>query len=108
MTDCLQPSLARRTALQVAAVGAAGVSPALRALVYAQGWDASEKKEVRIGFLPLTACASVVMASVLGIDKKCGVTIRPTKEASWAGVRDKLVSSAWALRARCRWSRRCC
>ena len=32
------------------------------------------------------------MASVLGIDKKYGVTIVPTKEASWAGVRDKLVS----------------
>jgi nitrate/nitrite transport system substrate-binding protein len=32
------------------------------------------------------------MASVLGFDKKYGVTIIPTKEASWAGVRDKLVN----------------
>ena len=32
------------------------------------------------------------MASVLGFDKKYGVKIIPTKEASWAGVRDKLVS----------------
>ena len=59
---------------------------------WAAGSDAPEKKEVKIGFIPLTDCASVVMASVLGIDKKYGVTIIPAKEASWAGVRDKLVS----------------
>ena len=32
------------------------------------------------------------MASVLGFDKKYGVKIMPSKEASWAGVRDKLVN----------------
>lgn len=92
MTELLKPSLTRRNLLQAAAVGAVGISPALRAVVYAQGSDAPEKKEVKIGFIPLTDCASIVMASVLGIDKKYGVTIVPTKEASWAGVRDKLVS----------------
>jgi len=92
MTELLKSSLTRRTVLQAAAVGAAGISPALRAVVYAQGSDAPEKKEVKIGFIPLTDCASVVMASVLGIDKKYGVKIIPTKEASWAGVRDKLVN----------------
>ncbi|WP_119353574.1 ABC transporter substrate-binding protein [Azohydromonas sediminis] len=60
--------------------------------VWAQGSDAPEKKEVRIGFIPLTDCASVVMASVLKFDEKYGVKIIPTKEASWAGVRDKLVN----------------
>ena len=92
MTDPLKSPLSRRTVLQAAAVGAVGISPALRAAVYAQGSDAPEKKEVKIGFIPLTDCASVVMASVLGIDKKYGVTIIPSKEASWAGVRDKLVN----------------
>ena len=90
--DTLRTRLSRRTVLQAAAVGAAGVSPALRSLVYAQGSDKPEKEEVKIGFIPLTDCASVVMASVLGIDKKYGVKIIPTKEASWAGVRDKLVN----------------
>ena len=60
--------------------------------VWAAGSDAPEKKEVKIGFIPLTDCASVVMASVLGIDQKYGVKIIPNKEASWAGVRDKLVN----------------
>ena len=84
--------MSRRTVLQGAALGALTISAALRAVAYARGSDAPEKKEVKIGFIPLTDCASVVMASVLGFDKKYGVTIIPSKEASWAGVRDKLVS----------------
>ncbi|MFO6421424.1 CmpA/NrtA family ABC transporter substrate-binding protein [Hylemonella sp. W303a] len=85
-------TLKRRTLLQAAAAGAVGISPALRAVVHAAGSDAPEKKEVKIGFIPLTDCASVVMASVLGIDQKYGVKIIPSKEASWPSVRDKLVN----------------
>jgi len=92
MPDLLNAKISRRAVLQSAAVGAIGVDPAIRAVVYAAGSDAPEKTEVKIGFIPLTDCASVVMASVLGIDQKYGVKIIPTKEASWAGVRDKLVN----------------
>jgi len=92
MTNTFKPSFSRRAVLQTAAVGVAGINPALRSMVYAAGSDAPEKTEVKIGFIPLTDCASVVMASVLGIDKKYGVKIIPSKEASWAGVRDKLAT----------------
>src|SRR5512145_2653161 len=92
MPDLLNAKLSRRAVLQTAAVGAVGIDPALRAAVYAAGSDAPEKKEVRVGFIPLTDCASVVMASVLGIDQKYGIKIVPTKEASWASVRDKLTN----------------
>ncbi len=68
------------------------VSPSVRQAAWAQGSDAPEKKEVKIGFIPLTDCASVVMASVLKLDEKYGIKIIPTKEASWASVRDKLVN----------------
>ena len=92
MTKLLETPLSRRNLLQVATAGALTIAPALRAAVYAQGSDKPEKEEVKIGFIPLTDCASVVMASVLGIDKKYGVKIIPTTESSWAGVRDKLVN----------------
>ncbi len=59
---------------------------------FAAGSDAPEKKEVKIGFIPLTDCASVVMAAVNKFDEKYGIKIIPTKEASWASVRDKLVN----------------
>src|SRR5205085_11110332 len=88
------PDLQRRRMIKMgsAATLLAMVAPGLRNAAWAAGSDAPEKKEVKIGFIPLTDCASVVMASVLGIDQKYGVKIIPTKEASWAGVRDKLVN----------------
>ena len=92
MTNLLKASMTRRTVLQGAAIGAIGVDPALRAAVYAAGSDAPEKTEVKIGFIPLTDCASIVMASVLGLDKKYGVKIAPSKESSWASIRDKVMS----------------
>jgi nitrate/nitrite transport system substrate-binding protein len=83
----------RRDFLQrTAAVAAAGSAAALPGGAWAAGSDAPEKKEVRIGFIPLTDCASVVMASVMKFDEKYGIKIIASKESSWASVRDKLVN----------------
>ncbi len=68
------------------------VPDAIRHGAWAAGSDAPEKTEVKIGFIPLTDCASVVMASVMEFDRKYGIKIVPSKEASWASVRDKLVN----------------
>ena len=84
------PNFGRRQLLQGA--GALAASAMLSNGVWAAGSDKPEKEEVKIGFIPLTDCASVVMASVLGFDKKYGIKIIPTKESSWASVRDKLVN----------------
>jgi nitrate/nitrite transport system substrate-binding protein len=69
---------------------AAGVAGAFGALstrgAWAAGSDKPEKEEVKVGFIPPTDCASVVMASVLGMDRKYGIKIVPSKEASWPGV----------------------
>lgn len=82
-----------KTVQAVAGLGVLSlVDPLLRSTAWAAGSDAPEKTEVKIGFIPLTDCASVVMASVMGFDKKHGVKIIPTKEASWAGVREKLIN----------------
>jgi nitrate/nitrite transport system substrate-binding protein len=85
--------LTRRSIIKAGAAMTASVFGGLATGgVWAAGSDKPEKEEVKIGFIPLTDCASVVMASVLGFDKKYGVKIIPSKEASWAGVRDKLVN----------------
>ena len=68
------------------------LAPGIRSAAWAAGSDAPEKKDVKIGFIPLTDCASVVMAAHKGFDEKYGIKITPTKEASWAAVRDKLVN----------------
>src|ERR1700716_3823593 len=86
-------SLTRRTILKAGATVAASAFGGLATQgVWAAGSDKPEKEEVKVGFIPLTDCASVVMASVLGFDKKYGIKIIPSKESSWASVRDKLVN----------------
>ncbi len=83
----------RRFLKQAGAAGLMSLVPAaVRSGAWAQGSDAPEKKEVKIGFIPLTDCSSVVMAAVMEFDKKYGIKIVPSKEASWAAVRDKLVN----------------
>lgn len=76
----------------VSGIAALGLSaPAsLRSAAWAAGSDAPEKAALTVGFIPLTDCASVVVAATLGFGEKYGLTINPSKEASWAGVRDKL------------------
>jgi nitrate/nitrite transport system substrate-binding protein len=59
---------------------------------WAGGSDRPELQDVNVGFIPLTDCASVVVASALGFDRKYGIRIRLSREASWAAVRDKLIN----------------
>jgi nitrate/nitrite transport system substrate-binding protein len=83
----------RKFLKQAAAASLMSLVPdAVRTGAWAAGSDAPEKKEIKIGFIPLTDCSSVVMASVMEFDKKYGIKIVPSKEASWAAVRDKLVN----------------
>ena len=49
---------------------------------------------IRIGYLPLTDCAALLMAVARGFDRQHGVRIVLSRESSWAGVRDKLCSGA--------------
>lgn len=86
-------SLSRRRFLASSALlGGSMMLPGFMNSVWAAGSDAPEKKEIRVGFIPLTDCASVVMAAVKKFDEKYGIKITLSKESSWASVRDKLVS----------------
>lgn len=89
----------RRDFFRTSAAGAFGAA-ALMGLVpnsiktnaWAAGSDAPEITEVKIGFIPLTDCAPIVVAAEMGFDKKYGIKITPQKQASWAAVRDKVMN----------------
>ena len=75
------------------AVAAFNIMPSgLKTMAHAAGSDAPELTEVKIGFIPLTDCAPIVVAAEMGFDKKYGIKIVPSKEASWAAIRDKTVN----------------
>src|SRR5438128_9414759 len=48
--------------------------------------------KIKLGIIPLTDCASIVMAHELGLYKKHGVDVEVSREASWATVRDKVLA----------------
>ncbi|MGH8355744.1 MAG: CmpA/NrtA family ABC transporter substrate-binding protein [Pseudomonas sp.] len=75
----------------IAALGLSAPA-ALRSAVWAAGSDAPEKAALTVGFIPLTDCASLIVAATQGFGEKYGLKITPSKEASWAGVRDKLIN----------------
>jgi len=86
-------ALSRRKFLRTSGVVAAGLLlPALTNAVWAGGSDAPERKVVKVGFIPLTDCAPLIIAAVKGFDKQYGIQIQPQKQASWTAVRDKLLS----------------
>src|SRR5690349_16210048 len=50
------------------------------------------KKPIKLGFIPLTDCAPLVIAKEMGFFAKYGVDVQLSKEASWAVVRDKILN----------------
>lgn len=91
-TDCeglKTVNMNRKTFLKTTlAVAAAAALPLLGGIRHAEAAGGT----IRIGFIALTDCAPVVMAQQLGLFKKYGLDVEVTKEASWANVRDKLIT----------------
>jgi nitrate/nitrite transport system substrate-binding protein len=54
--------------------------------------NVADKEPIKIGFIPLTDCAPIIMAKELGLFEKYGVNVIVSKEASWANVRDKILT----------------
>src|SRR5438477_5059369 len=46
---------------------------------------------LRLGFVPLTDCAPLIMAQELGLFRKHGLRVALHRELGWATVRDKII-----------------
>ena len=51
----------------------------------------SRGDKLRVGFVPLTDCAPLVMAQELGLFKKYGLRVELSRELGWATIRDKII-----------------
>jgi nitrate/nitrite transport system substrate-binding protein len=89
--DTRRRDFLKRSLLAGSAALIGGVAPAFLRNSHAADFGKPEKTDLTIGFIPLTDCASVVMAGELGLFKKYGLNVTISKEASWAAVRDKLL-----------------
>jgi ABC-type nitrate/sulfonate/bicarbonate transport system substrate-binding protein len=50
--------------------------------------------ELRLGFIPLTDCAPIVVAKALGFFEEEGLDVTLSREVSWATIRDKVTVGA--------------
>ncbi len=50
--------------------------------------------DLTVGYLPLTDCAALIVAAELGFDRRYGIRIHLSREASWAAIRDKLLTGS--------------
>lgn len=66
--------------------------PSAGPLAWVNGSDAPEKREINLGFMALSDCASVVVAATQGFAQPYGLTLNLKRQPSWANLRDNLVS----------------
>ena len=55
---------------------------------FAQG-AAPEKKDLKVGFIPITCATPIIMAHPMGFYSKQGLNVEVVKTAGWAVIRDK-------------------
>lgn len=56
---------------------------------------ALEKKDLKIGFIPITCATPLIMADPLGFYKQQGLNVQLVKTAGWALIRDKMLNKEY-------------
>src|SRR5690349_10698122 len=62
--------------------------------VFAQG-GAVEKKDLKVGFIPITCGTPIIMAQPMGFYAKHGLNVEVIKTAGWAVIRDKTLNKEY-------------
>ena len=62
--------------------------------VFADG-GAPEKKDLKVGFIPITCATPIIMAAPLGFYAKHGLNVDVVKTAGWAVIRDKTINKEY-------------
>ena len=62
--------------------------------VFAQG-GAIEKKDLKVGFIPITCATPIIMAKPMGFYEKHGLNVEVIKTAGWAVIRDKTINKEY-------------
>jgi len=62
--------------------------------VFAQGGPL-EKKDLKVGFIPITCATPIIMAHPMGFYEKQGLNVEVVKTAGWAVIRDKTINKEY-------------
>ena len=101
LVKALFPDELRRRAF-IKAVGVGGAMSALSGFLpveslqaMAQEKDTLEKKDLKIGFIPITCATPIIMADPMGFYKRQGLNVEVIKTAGWAVIRDKTMNKEY-------------
>src|ERR671912_1672631 len=61
---------------------------------FAQG-GAPEKKDLKVGFIPITCATPIIMAAPMGFYTRQGLNVEVVKTAGWAVIRDKTLNKEY-------------
>jgi nitrate/nitrite transport system substrate-binding protein len=62
---------------------------------FAQGTAKLEKKNLKVGFIPITCATPIIMAHPMGFYAKHGLDVEVVKTAGWAVIRDKTLNNEY-------------
>ena len=83
----------RRVGAGTAAAALAAAFPVAAARALAQDKPGPlEKKDLKIGFIPITCATPIIMAEPMGFYKKHGLNVQVVKASSWAMIRDTSIN----------------
>jgi nitrate/nitrite transport system substrate-binding protein len=77
----------------MAAIGSVLPLGSLQAM--AQDKGALERRDLKIGFIPITCATPLIMAHPLGFYAKQGLNVEVVKTAGWALIRDKMLNKEY-------------
>jgi nitrate/nitrite transport system substrate-binding protein len=63
--------------------------------LFAQGAGEPEKKDLKVGFIPITCATPIIVAHPMGFYSKQGLNVEVVKTAGWAVVRDKTINKEY-------------
>jgi nitrate/nitrite transport system substrate-binding protein len=59
---------------------------------FAQAPAAPEKRDLKIGFIPITCATPIIMADPMGFYRKHGLNVEVVRTAGWAVIRDRAIA----------------
>lgn len=93
--DAVRRQFLRAVGRRSAMAAIASVLPVASLQAMAQEKGALEKKDLKVGFIPITCATPLIMAHPLGFYSKQGLNVEVVKTAGWALIRDKMLNKEY-------------
>jgi nitrate/nitrite transport system substrate-binding protein len=93
--DGLRRNFLRAVGRRSAAAAISSLLPVASLQAMAQDKGALEKKDLKVGFIPITCATPLIMAHPLGFYRNQGLNVEVVKTAGWALIRDKMLNKEY-------------